>query len=166
MRSGRQSCQVEGRAAINGCDIAHSAVPADDMQQAFASHHLVPAKSMQVLVSGRLAATGQVKIASATPVKIPAGGSARVQITATVGEKARDLQLELSDPPTGITVKTISASPEGAEIEFASETGKVTVGEKGNLIVQTFAARNGAKGKPRRIPLGALPAIPFEVVNP
>ena len=158
--------EIEGRASVNGSDILHSAVPADDMQQAFASHHLVPAKSLQVSVSGRLAATGQVKIASTTPVKIPAGGTARVQITATVGEKARDLQLELSDPPAGITMKKVSASPEGAEIEFTSETGKVTVGEKGNLIVQSFAARTGAKGKPRRIPLGALPAIPFEVVNP
>jgi hypothetical protein len=158
--------EVEGRASVNGSEILRAAVPADDMQQAFAYHHLVPAKTLQVAVAGRLAATGQVKIASELPVKIPAGGSARVQFTATVGEKARDLQLELSDPPTGITMKKISASPEGAEIEFISESGKVTVGEKGNLIVQTFVGRAGPKGKPRRIPLGALPAIPFEVINP
>ncbi len=159
------SIEIEGRATIDGREVLHSAIPAEDMQQAFAYRHLVPAKELRVAVAGRLAATGQVKIASETPVKIPAGGTVRVQITAAIGEKAGDLQLELSDPPTGIVVKNVSTSPEGAEIEFASDAGKVTVGEKGSLIVQAFATRTGAKGKPRRIPLGALPAIPFEVVG-
>lgn len=158
--------EVEGRATIDGSEILHSAIPAEDMQQAFAYHHLVPAKELRVAVAGRLAATGQVKIASEMPVKIPLGGSARIQITAAISEKPNMLEMELSDPPAGITLKHTSSSAEGAEIELASDASKVVAGEKGSLIVQTFSARMGKTGTIRRIPLGALPAIPFEIMGP
>ncbi len=157
--------EVEGRATIGGSEILHTAIPAEDMQQAFAYHHLVPAKELRVAVTGRLVSTGQVKIASETPVKIPLGGSARIQITAAFSEKPNRLEMELSDPPAGITLKHASSSAEGAEIELASDASKMVAGEKGSLIVQTFSARMGVNGKIRRIPLGALPSIPFDIVE-
>ena len=39
---------LEGRAFIQGQPIAHPAVPAEDMMQAFAYRHLVPAKELDV----------------------------------------------------------------------------------------------------------------------
>lgn len=157
--------EIVGSAKIGDAEVAHRAVPAEDMQQAFAYRHLVPAKELRVAVAGRLTATGQVKIASETPVKIPLGGSARIQITAAISEKPNKLEMELSDPPTGITLKHASSSAEGAEIELASDASKMVAGEKGSLIVQTFSARMSVNGKIRRIPLGALPSIPFEIVE-
>jgi hypothetical protein len=156
--------ELEGRATIAGGEVTHRAVPAEDMQQAFAYHHLVPAKELMVAVAGRLSKSGQVRIATELPAKIPIGGSARVRFTAAIGEKSGALQLELSDPPAGIAVKSVSTSPEGAEIELHSEAGKVIVGEKGSLVVQAFAMRTGAGGKARRVPLGPLPTIAFEIV--
>ena len=43
--------------------------------QAFAYRHLVPAKELDVAVSGRFMNRMPLKILSATPVKIPAGGT-------------------------------------------------------------------------------------------
>lgn len=42
--------RVEGTAAINGQDVAHEAVPAEDRMQAFLWRHLVPAEDLQVIV--------------------------------------------------------------------------------------------------------------------
>src|ERR1039457_5924028 len=44
---------LEGRAIIQGKEVVHLAVPAEDMMQAFAYRHLVPAKEMDVAISGR-----------------------------------------------------------------------------------------------------------------
>jgi len=44
---------IEGRATIDGREVAHLAVPAEDMMQAFAYHHLVPSKTLLVSVAGR-----------------------------------------------------------------------------------------------------------------
>lgn len=157
--------EVEGRAHINGGEVTHTAVPAEDMQQAFAYHHLVPARELRVAVGGRLAASGQVKLASETPVKIPLGGSTRVQFTAAIGEKARELEVELSDPPVGITLKSATSSPDGAEVELAGDASKLVAGEKGSLVLHAFSKRTNPNGKGRRIPLGALPSIAFEIVE-
>ena len=44
---------LEGRALIQGKEVVRPAVPADDMQQAFIYHHLVPAKELKVAVLAR-----------------------------------------------------------------------------------------------------------------
>jgi hypothetical protein len=44
---------VEGRATVDGQEIVRPAVPAEDMMQAFAYRHLVPAQNLMVVVSGR-----------------------------------------------------------------------------------------------------------------
>jgi hypothetical protein len=41
---------VEGRAMIDGQEVAHTAVPAEDRMQAFLWRHLVPARDLKVLV--------------------------------------------------------------------------------------------------------------------
>jgi hypothetical protein len=157
--------EIEGRARIGDAEVVRTAVPAEDMQQAFAYHHLVPAKELKVAVAGKLVETGSAKIASALPLRVAPGAVARVRVSAAFGEKSAGLQLELSDPPAGIEMRNVAITPEGAEFDVAFDAGKIVPGEKGNLIVQAFAsaAPRKAGGKPRRIPLGALPAISFEV---
>jgi hypothetical protein len=167
------SLRLEGRATIEGREVSHPAVPAEDMMQAFAYRHLVPAREMRVAVAGRAAPKAQVvRILSKTPVKIPAGGTARVQIGVPARAMAGQLRLELSDPPEGIAIKTASSSAEGTEIVLESDAAKVKPGLKGNLIVVASGRRTGpaAKVKPaaaqRIVPLATLPAIPFEIVAP
>jgi hypothetical protein len=164
------SLNLEGRASVQGRDIVRPVVPADDLMQAFFYRHLVPARELKVAVSGRWTQRASVKIVGDTPVKIPAGGTVRVKLDAPARAFSDRLQIELSEPPEGISIKNISATPNGAEIVFASDGKNVKPGLQGNLIVNAFAPRTEAAGKgkgpanQRRSPLGTLPAIPFEVV--
>jgi hypothetical protein len=65
------SLHVEGRAEIQGREVIRQAVPADDMQQAFIYHHLVPAKELKVAVIGRAKPKAPVKGRSQKAVKSP-----------------------------------------------------------------------------------------------
>jgi len=162
---------LEGRAALDGREVARPVVPADDMIQAFEYRHLVPAKELIVAVSGPLGGRGAVRILSETPVKIPAGGTARIRLAVPAGALSK-VSLSLSDPPEGISIKHVSPSRDAAEIVLQSDAAKVKPGLKGNLIVTATArgAKAPSKAKPkaavRGAPLATLPAIPFEVVAP
>jgi len=167
------SLLVEGSAVVQGKAITHPAVPAEDMMQAFAYRHLVPVNELDVAVSGRFMNRMPLKILSATPVRIPAGGVARVLVSAPGSAFANRFQLELNEPPEGIALGKVSPVSEGAEIELRSDAGKAKPGLTGNLIVdilpgQRFAAAQKKKkqGNQRRAAVGTLPAIPFEVVQP
>jgi hypothetical protein len=165
---------LEGRAMIQGREVVRPAVPADDMMQAFAYRHLVPAEDLEVAVSGRFMTKTQVKILTPTPVKIPAGGIARVQVGVPTRTFFGNLQLELNEPPEGITLQNAAPVGWGTEIVLQADAAKVKPGLKGNLIVNAFfAGKNSAssdKAKPqanvRRASMGTLPAIPFEIVAP
>lgn len=162
--------QLEGHATIEDRAVVHPAVPAEDMMQAFAYRHLVPAKELQVAVIGRGGVRGGVKLLTPTPVKIPAGGTLRVRVGFFAPRMAEALQFELSEPPDGITIQRVSPNREGAEIVLASDAAKTKAGLTGNLIVNAFAGKPGGDGKgkgvgnPRRAPVGSLPALAFEVV--
>ncbi len=163
---------LEGRAIIRGAAVFRPALPADDMMQAFAYRHLVPAKEMLVAVSGRWAFKSPVKISGEMPVKIPAGGTAQIRIVSPSGSIEDRFQLELNEPPDGVAISKVSPTDEGAEIIFRADAEKVKPGLKGNLVVNIFAARNfGPAGKQKQQPAqrrtmaGSLPAIPFEIVG-
>lgn len=85
-----------------------------------------------------------------------------------MGEKAPRLHFELSDPPEGVAMKNVSITPKGAEFDIEFDAERTVAGEMGRLIVQAFhvSAADKPGAKPRRISLGALPTIPFEVVSP
>jgi hypothetical protein len=164
---------LEGRAKIAGREIVHPAVPAEDMMQAFAYRHLVPAKELAVAVSGRWAQWAAVRILSSTPVKIPAGGTNRVRVGMPPETPRGRVELELSDPPEGLTIKeVVPAGAWATEIVLQCDAEKAKPGLKGNLIINAFPPRAGQPGRPiraanqRRIPLTTLPAIPFEIVSP
>jgi hypothetical protein len=162
---------LEGKATVDGKQVAHPAVPAEDMMQAFAYRHLVPAQELDVAISGRFMGWGGLKILGSTPVKIPAGGTAHVLVGTPNGAFGNRFKLELNEPPEGITLAKVSPADEGAEIELKSDASKAKAGLKGNLIVNILpgqgavAAQKAKKqNAQRRVVVGTLPAIPFEVV--
>jgi len=163
---------LEGRALIQGRQASHPAVPAEDMMQAFAYRHLVPTQDLKMVVVGRSVAKGSVKILGEGPVKIPAGGTARVRFDTSSASFTDKVELELSEPPDGITIQKVSPSAEDLEVVLQSDAAKTKPGMKGNLIVTVFAegslasAKENARGTRRRLPLDTLPAIPFEIVTP
>ena len=167
------SLSIEGRAVIAGQEVIRTAVPADDMMQAFAYRHLVPAHELKlaVLPNARWLAGDMVKVLGPTPIRIPAGGTARLRLRTPGPAFAQRVRLELNEPPEGISLQRLTPSPEGAELVVQSDAAKVKPGLKGNLIINLYPERpagTAPKGKApannRRFAIGSLPAIPFEIV--
>ena len=162
------SLALEGRARIQGRAVLRPAVPAEDMMQAFAYHHLVPAQELKVAVTGR---GGSPRILDSTPVKIPAGGTARVRIATSFRGAGNRFQLDLSEPPDGIWLQKTATDGDEAELVLNCDAKKVKPGFKGNLIVEMVMQQGGggkgaAKGAGQRRSPGTMPAIPFEIVEP
>jgi hypothetical protein len=162
---------LEGRAAIEGREVRRTAVPAEDMMQAFAFRHLVPAQEWKIRVTGAGRARGPWKASLDKPVKLPAGGTAPVRISIPVGRMTEMVRLQLNEPPEGVSIQSATPVRDGMEITLRADSGKLKPGLKGNLIMDAFmeragAAANGKKAAARRQPLGVLPAIPFEIVAP
>ncbi|MGA2498112.1 MAG: hypothetical protein ABSH20_10240, partial [Tepidisphaeraceae bacterium] len=123
--------------------------------------------------------------------RIPSGGTARIKADVPAARFVDKLDLELSEPPDGITIKSFNTGRDGMEIVVQCDAAKIKPGLKGNLVVSAFtetapAGKENPQSKPqtkpeagpqakpparpqanqRRILLGSLPAIPFEVVSP
>lgn len=161
---------LEGSALIQGRRVSHPAVPAEDLMQAFAYRHLVPAREWLVAVSDRWSQRNPARLLSQTPIRIPLGGTARIRLGLPANTPLNRFQLELSEPPEGVTIQQVVPSPGGAEIVLHGDAAKLTPGLAGNLIFNTLSAggtnagRDKAPANRRRVPLATLPAIPFEVV--
>jgi hypothetical protein len=163
---------LEGSANIGGRTVVHTAVPAEDMMQAFAYWHLVPAQELAVNVAPnpRPLATSMLKILSATPVKIPAGGTARVRVATPTDAFADRFNLELDGSSEGLSLQSVSPVSGGVELILTCDESKSKPGATGNLIVNVLPKADPAGAKAvkrpnqRRNPVGALPAIPFEIV--
>jgi hypothetical protein len=150
--------QLEGRAA----GIARIAVPADDLTQAFAYRHLVPAQELKVAVWGQHAPRSPARIVSAMPVRIPVRGTARIEVSISVPPIDGKLEFALHDAPDGIALKEFTAHA----LVIEADAAKLKPGLTGNLIVEAVVQRsdNDVPMNKRRVPLGALPAIPFEII--
>ncbi len=172
------SLSMEGRATIEGREITHPVVPAEDMMQAFFYRHLVPAKELRVVISGRWMSRAPARILSNMPLEIPAGGTARVRVAAPAAALTGKVQLELSEPPEGITIERVTAADlksartgQGTDIVLHSDAAKVKPGLKGNLVINVFPASSPTPANQKsqasrpRIPVSVLPAIPFEIVS-
>jgi hypothetical protein len=164
-----RSLYLEGRATIEGREVRRLAVPAEDMMQAFAYRHLVPAQEWKVRVTGAGRARGPWKAGVDKPVRVPAGGTAPVRISIPLGRQTNMVRLQLNEPPDGISIQKVIPVPDGVDILLRADGAKVKPGLSGNLIVDAFLERaipaaQAKKTPARRQPLGILPAIPFEIV--
>jgi hypothetical protein len=162
--------RLEGRATIGGHTVVREAVPAEDMMQAFAYHHLVPAEALWASVSPRGATRVASRILGSQPVMLPAGGTVQVRAALPPGYRALDhLEFELSEPPDGISLRDLLIEDANATFFLQAEAAKVTAGSRGNLIVTVSGERVPPRGQTpavrRRVLLGALPAISFEVTG-
>jgi hypothetical protein len=163
------SLNMEGIAEIAGKKIRRPAIPAEDMMQAFIYRHLVPADKLFFSTNKR-GRSSSVRLLEKKPVKLAVGGTTKVRMSAPKRWPAKQVQLEIDEPPEGITVKNISTGQGSVAIQLESDSNAIEPGLKGNLIVQVFVERpiggEGPRRKEiRRVPLGTLPAIPFEIVR-
>lgn len=156
-----------GVAAIHGKIVTRAAVPAEDMMQAFAYRHLVPAREFKVAVTGRGPA---FKVIGRLPLQITAGGTVQVRVTSPAARFVSNVQFELSDPPAGITLQSCSGKGDFIDVVLACDAAAVKPGLQGNLMLNATGERTNpnaknAAARTQRVPLGSVPAIPFEVVG-
>jgi len=164
--------QIEGRGRIRGRTVSHPAVPADDVMQAYLYRHLVPAQKLLVLVKKARWRAPSIELAGDGPVRIPAGGSAQVLIKTQRRPMLKEMQLELNEPPEGITLHDVTVVPEGLAFQLKTDRNTMQSGFADNLIVEAFRefTPKQQEGKPapqrRRVSMGFFPAIPIEIVQP
>jgi len=161
--------RLEGRARIGGQTVTRPVAPSEDMMQAFLYRHLAPSQELMVSV-GRPRFRGRLfELARSGPVRIPAGGAAIVRIRAPRHPRLRDVELELSEPPEGVTLHSVTVVPPGLAFQLNADGDSVQPGFTGNLIVEAFLEEGNqnseAPNQTRRVSLGVLPAIPFEIVR-
>jgi hypothetical protein len=156
---------VEGQALVSGSLVTRPATPAEDMMQAFAYHHLVPAEHLLVTVSPGARALFPARLLHTGAIKIRPGGTAVVRFAIPRGANAGKLQVLLNDPPAGITLKRSDFSAGGATLELHADSEKVRPGLRTNVIAEVYPD-SGKAGKSSRFPLGTFPAIPVEVIRP
>jgi hypothetical protein len=161
--------QLEGRANIGGHTVKRLAVPADDVMQAFLYRHLVPAREFLLSIRKSKWGPPPVELAGDSPVRIPAGGSAKVQFKAAKRANFKGVQLQLNEPPEGVTLQNVAVVPNGLSFRLKADKDAIQIAD--NLIIEAFreyAVKNKA-GKPtgqkRRNLMAVLPAIPIEIVQ-
>ena len=163
------SLHLEGRAKIDGGEVTRQVVPAQDMMQAFAYRHLVPAREFRVAVTGRDLGRRPVRILGEGPTRIPAGGTGRVRLAVPPNFPLERVTLTLSDPPEGISIQRVARLRDSVDILIQSDAAKVRPGQKGNLILTAGAKRSavaGGKVSPKTAPSFTLPAVQYEIVPP
>jgi len=141
------------------------------MMQAFDYRHLVPAEKLLVAVTKGRWRAGALELVEFGPVKVPAGGAAKVYIKTPGPIMINKVEAELRDPPKGVTLGEVEVVP--GQVAFAVKVdGQVLrPGYADNLIVEGFTempgglAADGKTPKPaRRVSLGILPAVALRVV--
>ena len=175
--------QLEGRIRIGGQTVSHPAFGADDVMQAFLYRHLVPTQELLVLVQKAKWRAPPVALAGPSPVRIPLGGSARVRIKTRKRTILKEMQLELNEPPEGLTLHDVTVVPEGLAFKLKADKDAMQIGFADNLIVEAFreytpkqkdgppkvglikAGVAGPSNQKRRYSMGIFPAIPIEIVQ-
>ena len=167
--------QLEGHARIAGETVSRPVVPAQNLMQAFLYCHLAPSRELMVAVGRIRWRSLPAQLAGSGPVRIPAGGTARVRVKAPRRPRLGKIDLALSAPPQGITLQNVRAVPDGLAFQLKAEGEAAKAGFADNLIVEAFGevtvkkqGENGGEAvdQKQRVSLGILPAIPFVVVQP
>jgi hypothetical protein len=167
--------QIEGRADMRGRELVRSGVPAEDMMQAFAYQHLVPAEHLVVYVTDKAPGRAAAEVAKDAPkvpenlLKIPTGSMVRYQLAIPDRPNLDDVGVELSEPPPGLSLVRVIRGPGGLVMLISADAETAKPGLKGTLVLNVFAEKSvpGSGGKAaakRRVPIGSFPPVPFEVV--
>ena len=161
---------MEGRGTIAGQEVVRSAVPAEDRTQAFVYRHLLATDNWIVTVAASSwRSVPRLALQEKGPVKLTAGQASTVRLSAPKSLAGVKIELALSEPPEGLAVKKVSRDGNVVALLLSVDGKKIKAGLKGNLILnaamhQVIKSRDGKPtGQTRRVSLGTLPAIPFEI---
>jgi hypothetical protein len=107
-------------------------------------------------------------ILSPQPLKIPVGGAVEVQVRFGWSRTGQP-QVDLNDPPEGISVDRVSWTEKGIAVVLRADAQQAKPGLKGNLMANVFLQSTVTEkdGKTREVRnlIGPMPAMPFEIVK-
>jgi hypothetical protein len=163
--------QLEGRAKIDGQTVSRPVTPAEDMMQAFIYRHMVPSQESMVMTRFPNRRSPAFELTDNNSIKIPAGGTTKVQIKMPRRPAASTppIYLELSEPPAGLTLGDVNITPGELTFVIAADSNTAKVGFADNMIVDVSAdppnnpQGNQKRPQQQRVYIGTLPAIPFEI---
>jgi hypothetical protein len=157
-----------GKSEYNGKNLVKMAVPADDITQAFITHHLVESDTTCLTLGLKGKAVPPIQVKHKGPVELSPGSTKGVNIDVARNNKSKGtLKLELVEAPEGVTLES-SQSPNGMRLELTGDE-KLEPGQKGNLIVGIFTEfprrdKDGKEIGKRKVHLGYIPAIPYKTL--
>lgn len=180
----------EGAADIASARVVRAALPAEDQMQAFLWRFLTPVSTFTALVlpggTGGPARPGiAAPSASVQNIRLSAGGKASFTVeTPPQARRAGRVTLALNEPPPDVTLERAAESGGRIEVVLAA-AADAKVGARGNLIFDIIlertesappaatppaapapAASSSRSDGARRVVLGQLPAIPYEITRP
>lgn len=138
--------------------------------QAFLYRHLIPAQEFMVATVGGGRTGPTLEFVGRAPLVLVAGSVTPVRLTASRSAGLAGIELELNEPPKGITIEDVAVVDDGVTFNLKAAADVESTGTD-NLIIEAFAEieREGRdKSAPKRkvrVSLGALPAIPCEIVR-
>jgi hypothetical protein len=163
------SVRLEGRATLNGQIVTRPVSPAEDMMQAFAYRHLVPAERLLVMVPTGPRWTPRFALAQPQTQKLPAGGTATVLFKSPFNTLPKGLSFELQNAPEGLTLQEFKTGPEGLSLVFKVSGDALKPGYADNLLIEammeTETKRPDGKTVRWRGSLGVLPALSYEITS-
>ena len=148
--------QLEGRPAEQGSSIVRQAVAADDMMQAFAYQHLVPAEEWLVSIEPAQWPQAIWQFADETPLALSSGGTTRLHLKAPRRPPPGEVIIELHNPPAGLTVSKTTVVDGGIDVELSCDAEKLPLGSRGNIIFNIILLRQPTAPAP--VPAAPAPA--------
>ncbi len=162
---------MEAVARIGGRAVRRQVVPADDCTQAFILHHLVPAQAWTVAVEPARWTRATWAVDAQEPLQLRPGGTTVAHVRMPSRAPKGQLGLELDNPPEGVTLGKVTPDAGGLAFVLETDAEAAKAGLKGNLILNVFLERtppareDGPPPQVRKVPLGVLPAVPFEIAG-
>jgi len=150
--------EIFGKAEINGKIVEKKAIPCDEMMQAFAYFHFVPADELFVFPK-RQFQNITITLKNEEPLKIKPGENIKITGKITGYNQNEKINLEVKNPSEGITISDIKIENDKITFDINADK-KLKNGFKDNIIIEIF--REMANGQ--KVSSGFIPAISFEVI--
>ena len=162
-REGLLNLTLAATADINGKQVRQRVIPADDITQAFVTHHLVEARHLMALTVRTNRRHPNIPDREARGLVLNGNQPATLHLNMDrLSYDTSGLGFELEDGPEGWQLE--SKSGLGGTTLKLVPSGDAKPGQQGNIVVAvhyTMQTEREGKARERKIPLGALPAIPY-----
>ncbi|MGZ0654816.1 hypothetical protein ACWPKS_04345 [Coraliomargarita sp. W4R72] len=157
--------QIEAVAQVNGKEIKHPVIAADDSMQAFLWRHLLPAQALNIAPLTNSASFSYSNEVQSTVLSLSANQDVTHVIPLTVAPKQADrFHFRLKEAPAGVTVTHAKIKENTIQIQFHCSEALSSTPSRGNLLVEaTRKDTNKKNKKTSTTSLGVLPAIAYEI---